>query len=147
LICQSKHNSLMAAEIHDQLRRLIIKRHLNEISNAEILRDLEIHPSIVCRIIEKYINRLDFSTRTRGGDRKTVLTNEHREFLKNILKEGCQKTLKFLQEKVNEEFDLTVSIKLIDRAIDSFNFSLKRISLIPVRQNTKENIDLRHQYS
>ena len=91
----------MSAEIQYQIRYLIIKKHLNGLSNATISRDLEIHPASVSRIIKKYLETLDYSVQTRGGDRRSILTDSHREFFIIFLQEDCQKTVKSLTEEIN----------------------------------------------
>ncbi|KRH93578.1 hypothetical protein M153_751000353 [Pseudoloma neurophilia] len=64
-----------------------------------------------------------------------------------MLEEDCQKTIKYLTGTLNERFNMTVSIKTVKRAIDNFNFSLKRITLRPARRNTIKNIEMRHKYA
>ncbi|KRH93284.1 hypothetical protein M153_11580002516 [Pseudoloma neurophilia] len=137
----------MSAEISDQIRRLIFKKHLKNIFNAEISRDFVISATIASRIIKRYLETLDFSTQSRGGDRRTVLTENHRAFLKNMIDEDCQKTLQYLTDTLNKRFNMTVSFKTVKRAIDNFNFSLKIIILLSVRPNTIENIEMRHKYT
>ena len=45
------------------------------------------------------------------------------------------------------EKNISVSLSTINRAIDSFHYTLKRISLVPIRRNTEKNINTRQNYA
>lgn len=83
----------------------------------------------------------------RGGPANIILTMEHRESIKSFIANDCSISLKKIQEKLMENFNLRPSLSTIDRAISSFNFTFKRITNIPERRNDEETIETRCNYS
>ena len=63
--------------------------------------------------------------------KKKLLDQLEIETLKNWINQGASLTLKKLKEKLFTEYNKCVSIKTIDNYITKFNYSFKRISLIP----------------
>ena len=45
------------------------------------------------------------------------------------------------------EFGVVVGKSSIDRAIRAFNYTVKRVSVLPERRNELENIRLRYEYA
>jgi hypothetical protein len=54
--------------------------------------------------------------------------------------------LKTISEKIFEKYNVVVSKSTIDRYISTFNFTLKRISLIPTRRNDERSLEERFIY-
>ena len=77
-----------------------------------------------------------FHTPKKRG-RKPLLTDEHREFLKNLVNEDATVTLAFLLEKLREAFDdVKASVSTIYNFITRIcKFSLKRVSKWALRRS------------
>ncbi|KAG0437239.1 hypothetical protein DMUE_3802 [Dictyocoela muelleri] len=56
-------------------------------------------------------------------------------------------SLKMLKEKVYEKFGIVCSLKTIDRSVQGFFYSLKRLSIIPAKRNDRIVIDKRLLYA
>ena len=58
------------------------------------------------------------------------LSQEMLDFIQYKIDDNCTLTLENLQEQVRDEFGVQVSKSTIDRGIDSFRYSVKRIQNI-----------------
>jgi hypothetical protein len=61
------------------------------------------------------------------------LTQEMLEFIQDTIDDNCTLTLENLQAQVRDEFGVEVSKSTIDRGIDSFRYSVKRIQNIAIK--------------
>ena len=61
------------------------------------------------------------------------LTQEMLEFIQDKIDDNCTLTLENLQAQVRDEFGVEVSKSTIDRGIDSFRYSVKRIQNIAIK--------------
>jgi transposase len=98
----------------------------------------------VKRIIDVYLGEGRVTVRKRGssGGNKR-LGASHIDFIRANINENCTISLKELQKNVNEEFGVSVSKSSINRAISSFNYTLKRLYPVPERRNEPSNIESR----
>jgi transposase len=128
----------------------------------EICRRFEDGKSIVCISQEfKSINiktitsiiriyRSTGRTNKKNKDnsgRQLLLNDECKEFVKDKIREDVSITLNKLKIKLREEKNVNASISTIHRAIGSFNYSFKRIQLIPAERNSQVNIAKRYDYA
>lgn len=56
------------------------------------------------------------------------------------MEEDCSLTLKEIRVKLQQEYQLTTSLKTADRAIKSFSWLHKNVSLTPARRNDHATI-------
>ena len=61
------------------------------------------------------------------------------DFIQAKIDDNCTLTLENLQAQVRDQFGLLVSPSTIDRGIDSFRYSVKRIQKIAIAADTPEN--------
>jgi hypothetical protein len=85
--------------------------------------------------------------KTKGGNKPKILVEEHRSAVQRYILENCLITLKRIQEKLKEEYRVVSGIATIFRAIESFNFTLKRTSVVPELRNDDRTIEIRQQYA
>jgi transposase len=99
------------------------------------------------RIIKRYFAEGTIASRFKGSNRKITLTELHRDFIRNKVDEDCSISLKRLQGLLKSSFDVVVSVATIHRALDTFHYTLKRVSFIPERRNEPDIIIARHDYA
>ena len=87
-------------------------------------------------------NRIE--KKVKGGS-KPKLSPQERMKIKAWLDDYPSLTLVALREKLVSNFQRCVSLATIDRATKSFQYTVKRISLVPHRRNDSEVIELRYQ--
>ena len=61
--------------------------------------------------------------------------------------DDCAITLKAMKAKIYDEFGVIVCEKTVDNCISSFCYTLKRATVIPVRQNDERTLEARYDYS
>ncbi|KAG0425482.1 hypothetical protein DMUE_6027, partial [Dictyocoela muelleri] len=136
----------MSKEINQETREIIIKYYLEGIKNSEIARRLSLNRTTVSKIITKFIKIGELSTKKRGGCKK-ILSEEHINALKEFLDEDATMSLKMLKNKLHENFGISCSLKTIDRSVQGFFYSLKRLSIIPAKRNDIVAINKRFLYA
>jgi len=132
--------------ITNEVRRLIIEAYLKEHTRSHIASLFGVNISTVYSIIKIYEKENRVSRKQKGGTRRCALTDEHVQALQDWIDENCGLTLKNLQEMLLKTFGVTVCFKTVDNYIKRFAYTVKRISLLPVRRNTEEAIENRAIY-
>lgn len=99
------------------------------------------------RKIVNEINGIYETPKKRG--RKPLLTEEHREFLKNLITEDATVTLEFLLEKLRSTFDdVKASVSTIYKFITrKLKFSVKRISKWAMRRGLDDVKQQRYDWA
>lgn len=82
-----------------------------------------------------------------GGNKPKKLSADMILFLKSLLVEDCTLTLKTLKERLFLEFSISVCATTISNYIESFNFSIKRLSKVSISAVTEKLIKERKDYS
>jgi transposase len=83
----------------------------------------------------------------RGVARPIKLTKDMRETICGWVDECCSLSLRRLKERCLSELQVDVCEKTIDRALLAFNYTLKRMHLVPERRNNQRVIDTRAEYA
>jgi len=66
--------------------------------------------------------------------------------IQSWIDEDCGITLKSIQQRCQSQLNINVSIASLHRAINNFNYSFKRTSLVPEKRNDPDVILQRKQY-
>lgn len=132
---------------NDTDRVRIINSYLNGDTVNNIAKVLKLARTTVHSIIQTFNNTGNILARKRGGVKPTKLNDHQKSNIRIWIDEDCTLTLKKIKEKIFEEFDVCVSIPTLARVISGFNYSLKRISVIPQRRNEPDVINARHEYA
>jgi transposase len=137
----------MAKGILKEIRERIITAYMNntDIKTISVLFGCTV--TTVKRIISRFNEVGEVGPKTRDGSRNIKILNLHKDAIKSYIAENCSITLKEIQLRLESDFSLSVSMSSIDRAITSFSFTLKRLSIIPERRNNLVVIEERFQYS
>ncbi|KAG0441551.1 Paired box protein Pax-2-A [Dictyocoela muelleri] len=127
-------------------RKLLIKFYDDGIKVSEIARRLDINKSTVSRIIKRFVETGEISALVKGGNRRQKLTDIHNDAIREYLNENETLSLKEIQNKIKNQFNIRVDKSKINRSISNFYYSLKRLTLVPIRRNIQVNIDKRYEY-
>lgn len=114
-------------------------------TNRQIASDLNVHEATVSRIIKKYNQTGSFCRKKTGGDHRSLLNDEQKNYILQKVDENCSLTLKQLADKVFEKFNLKVSRQTIQRTLNEFHYTLKKVSLVPTDRNSPRTISLRFE--
>jgi len=68
-------------------------------------------------------------------------------YIRNLIEENCSITLNKMKIKILEEKGMPLSVVIIHRAIADFEYSFKRVVLIPEACNKEINIKRRFEYT
>jgi transposase len=104
-------------------------------------------PIAVDRIILIYTREGRVEPKRRGGLRPQLLTDKHKAAIRGYIAEDCSITLDSLRDKLMETYGVEVSRSTIDRAIDCFSYTLKRVTPLPACRNDEATIELRYSYA
>jgi transposase len=137
----------MARQLSNDLRERIIRAD-NEGKHPDVIADIiGCHRTTVDRIIKLYDREERIEVNLRGGQKSRLLSEEYRIIIRNYISENCSITLESIKRRLMNEYNLEVSISTINRAISSFNFTFKRVSLIPEKRNDPGTIETRYEYA
>lgn len=84
--------------------------------------------------------------KSRGGNKKCILTEEHLTYIDQCLTINCKLTQKYLTTALNQEFDLNISPSTLKRTMDRMGYTLKLIKSVPFTRNSDETIEDRYRY-
>lgn len=82
-----------------------------------------------------------------GGLRSKKLTDEHDAQIRAWFDEDATLTLRNLQRKIEEKYQITVCPQTINNQIEGIFYSFKRVTLLPDQWNTPENIEKRTHFA
>ena len=99
------------------------------------------------RIYKRYLDFEGFAAKPRGGDKRSLLTQDHLEFIQEIIDGDATITLLAIQEQLHAVTGLIVGITTIHNAIAGFNYSFKRLTRRASASLTAERIEERRNYS
>lgn len=132
--------------LSNEKRQLIIKLSNEGKSNIEISKTLSCSRHQVYRAIKIFDTEGRDEKKITGGLKNRKLSQEHNDFIMDLVDEDCSITLKEIKRKLNERFQLQVCISTISNVLGDFMYSFKRVHLVPIRRNCINTINLRFQY-
>ena len=131
----------------NEIRDLICSKYAALKPISQIAEELDLNPKTVRSVIRvQQETGRTHSAMNRTGRKKKV-TPEISEFVKNQIDDEVSITLETLKNKISQHFDLTLSKSTINNMIDAFNYSFKRVVLVPAARNKPENIAKRFEYA
>ncbi|XP_029657634.1 uncharacterized protein LOC115231855 [Octopus sinensis] len=133
--------------VSNDVRESIINKSLDEYSTKDIAQLFNKKYQTVNSILKKFFKTGEVIPSKRGGDRRSKLTDEMKQELVEYVDEDCTKSLKDLSEWIFFKFNLKLSLSTVAKALNSFHYTLKRITLIPERRNSVSTIESRRQYA
>jgi transposase len=138
----------MAKEIPNNMRKRIIYAYNSGKGYTELGKLVGCHRTTIKRIVDAYLQKGRMIAKKRGGAGGSKrLDNVHISAIRTYINQNCTISLRALREKINEEFGLEAGKSTINRAIDSFNYTLKRVSQVLVKRNHPTNLECRFAYA
>ena len=134
-------------QLSNDIREKIIQKYISGKSTTRISDELDIHCSTINNVLRIYKTTMRIESISIRAPKVKKITVEIATFIKNAIDEDVSVTLDVLQNKILTLKNILVSKSTINRAISEFNYSFKRVVLIPERRNSAENIELRYNYS
>lgn len=143
-----KLNEIRNKNISNEKRLDIIKVLENATNTRKSAAEIfNVSYSSVVRIYNEYCQKGKIAKSKVGGVKPKKLSPEKINFIKNLLIEDCGLTLKEMKSKVLENFGISVCEATISKYVDSFNFSIKRMTKISNASITENLIEIRKTYS
>lgn len=128
-------------------REKIINAYIGGNNPKKISEILNLNRSTVYRIIKIYNTENRIIKKQRGGIRNKKLTEEQKNIVRNWVDENCSITLKKLCTKIEDNFNISVSHMTVERCLRDFQYSLKRVHLLPIQRNNENAINQRAEYA
>ena len=88
----------------------------------------------------------DFEEGQKGGRRRVIIHEEHKEFMTQCVEDNPLITLKQLTEEIRQRFRLTISKECVRQHLNGMLYTLKQNRFEPERANTEENKIRRANY-
>ena len=82
----------------------IIFKFKEGMTKTQIAKALKCHRTTVGRIINKFDRTERFCKDKKGGDRRSILNDEHKQFILNCVDDDCTITLKSLTGAITRHF-------------------------------------------
>ena len=150
-VIPKQHNNNRGEANHRQITRskairdLIIEKNVLYLkSPADISRELHIPKPTVKRIIDRYIELGTTEYRQMGGDLRSILKEEHRQAMIDIVDANNTITLAELQELVLEKFPeiKKISVSTLCRYLNKVvRMTLKRATPMEEKRNDERNLE------
>jgi transposase len=137
----------MARIISNDTRRLIINAYKSEKNVSDIAEMFNCSERTVKRIVEAYSIEGRVEAKPQGGYKPQSLSDEHRNYIQEYIAEDCSISLDRIVQRLLEDFGIIVGKSIVHRAINSFSYTLKRVTLMPKRRNDERTIEIRHLYA
>ena len=113
----------------------------------EISEVFKILKGTIYSIIKIYVTSARISSLPKGGDKRSILSDDDKQKIRRFVDEDPCITLKNLVIKVKNELYKNISESTAQRTLLNLHYSFKRFVLIPERRNLPENIVARREYA
>lgn len=133
--------------ISDSIRKLIFKKYESGHSISYISQDLDINYATVQSIIRKFKTTGQICSSKKNCGRKKKINAIQETIIKNEISNDCSTTLKNIREILIQKTGVEISLSTLHRTIEDFEYSFKRVQLIPERRNITANIESRFLYA
>ncbi|KAG0441934.1 hypothetical protein DMUE_0679 [Dictyocoela muelleri] len=142
-----RENKISKASISQEMRDRIIDLSLNGKPSAEISRTLSLKYKTVWRIIDKFNKTGESFIKTRGGNKRSKLTELQKNEIIAWVDQDCLLRISDLKSRVYEKFGINISLSTIQRVLNDFHYTLKTTVMVPERRNDPSTIETRKIYA
>lgn len=134
-------------QMSDDMRKKIVLKYETGKTAHEIAVELEINKKTVETVLMvfKKTGRIN-SIKKRAPKQKKITTNI-KEYIKRLIEDDCSITLMKIKEKIRNNMNVLVSKSTIAKEIANFNYSIKKVVLVPYMRNVPDNIQSRYEYA
>jgi len=141
-----KSNRRSKKKLDNAVRELICQKYDAGKPTCIIATELEIPRKTVASVLMIYKKTGRILTNMSNSGRKKVMGCEDTDFIKGLISEDCSVTLNKIKENLLKVKNIDVSLASIHRAISDFEYSFKKVELIPKARNNTNNIQKRYEY-
>jgi transposase len=134
-------------KIQNEDRRKIIESYLDGKTAIKIASIFRFKRTSIYSIIKKYKDGKPVERMRKGGIKRKILSDSDISPIKSWIDEDYSITLKQIKVRCENDLSIQVSKSSLARYIGNFNYTFKKISLLPERRNDLETIDLRAEYA
>lgn len=136
--------------LSDETRKKILKAYTDsKLSPTEISKLFDMPRTTISTILNRWKNDGVIVAKSKGGDKRSKLTDRMKLKLREWVDNDSSITLKKLKLNILQEFHELDSIgtTTIDRALKDFHYSFKRVSIVPVKRNDESTLNRRFVYA
>jgi transposase len=132
--------------IPNEIRNLIIERLNDGQPPKDVSLLYDVKYETVRSIYKTYLKdgRVE---KKKTGHRKSLLSDQQKEKICDWVDDDCHLTLEQLKRKCLEEFNISLSVSTVERALKEFHYTIKRVHRIPNRRNDSSVIQKRFDYA
>lgn len=117
-------------------------------TRKDISEKLRIPYSTVCRLFRAFVNNnYVLPPRKVGPPRATKLSNAEKQMIKTWVDEDCTRTLRELAAAFRLQTGVRISHETVRRLIDTWKYSIKRVTIRSEAAETEELWALRNEFS
>lgn len=96
----------------------------------ELAQRFSVGIATVNRWLSLYRRQGNTVPQAMGGDRRSLVTDEMKSYLRHLLSDEATWTANELSEEIEEAFGKTISPRTLTRALHGMNYSFKRGSFV-----------------
>lgn len=134
-------------QIGNALREIICNKYTNGKTIKDISTELDCKYTTVQSVIKNFRNENRIcSAKYKCGRKKKINESDATE-LRKLIADDCSVTLDVMKDKLAQSTSKIVSKSTIHRALRNFEYSFKRVQLVPIKRNATNNIETRFQYA
>lgn len=134
-------------QLSNRERELICSKYDAGKTLKTISSELDVNYKTVFSVVKVYKASGRINSLPVRGHKTPILNQEHVDFIKNEIETDCSITLGLLKNDLALEKNIIASKSTIYRSIKAFNFSLKRVSIVPESRNTASCIASRFEFA
>lgn len=133
-------------EMSNELRTQIITMYDDGNTITKLAQLFRRPRTTISSIIHKIKKTNCIDKGLRGGMRKKILTEENKRYICKMVNDDCTLPLRQIAQNLWVEKGIKCCIKTVNRALQQFHFTLKRVRRYPVKRNNPEAINQRYIY-
>lgn len=133
--------------VTNDIRMIICKKYDAGKPISIIQTDLDLPYQTIVSIVKKYKRTGIYETEMSKSGRKRKMCNADEEFIKEKISEDCTRTLQDLKGKLATDRSVNISVSTLHKRIQEFEYSFKRISLVPEARNNVKVVSNRFDYA
>ena len=137
-------------DINDSDKNRVKNLHFNQGRKPkEIAQILGIKIKSIFSIIERLRKEAEdicMPRKPRGGNKMSIINDDHLNFIDHCLSLNCSLTQKQLTNLLNNHFGLSLSRSTLKRAMIRKGYTLKLVKNVPFTKNNNETINERYDY-
>ncbi|CAG8803766.1 12475_t:CDS:2, partial [Cetraspora pellucida] len=128
------------------------KKIINKVNNKcvpiwDVAANFQLAASTIQSIVDRFDREGRITSKPRGGDKKSILNEQHKNFLEEAIEQEPWITIAdLIQELVDQFPNLQLSDRTVARYIRNMGFTLKRLTVVPEGRNSDDTIQKRKQY-